>query len=303
MAIKKHTHARQILLACFIILLIAFTGCKQQNPSPRPLSAKEVKKLSAEIERVSSAYIDAWNKHDTDLMGKLMTENIKYYEAGNYTTANGKLDLLSINSMVLFESPDFGGRQVDTYIGRADGFDIWEMWNYAGSTQDNPYHAYDWYILTKGKISSMWLFWGFEVFARLWTPDHGSTFDQKPLEDYASAWSSGDTETVASLYAPEVDRQDTLFKENQQGSSAVKEFATNFYTWYPGVRLELLQSFKLGDSTPVKTGGVYAMHVTDLAGKPCDVRAIILLEISKDQITHEWLFYNADSLIACGWAQ
>ena len=34
-----------------------------------------------------------------------------------------------------------------------------------------------------------------------------------------------------------------------------------------------------------------------------DVHAIILLESSQDKITKEWMFYNADFLISCGWAQ
>jgi len=67
--------------------------------------------------------------------------------------------------------------------------------------------------------------------------------------------------------------------------------------------MELLQSFMLAESKPIKIGGVYAIHVSDKAGQPCDVSAIILLDTSQDKITNEWLFYNADSLIACGWAQ
>jgi hypothetical protein len=47
-------------------------------------------------------------------------------------------------------------------------------------------------------------------------------------------------------------------------------------------------------------------HARDQAGKPCDVRAIILLEapfldsVSTGKLINEWLFYDPDSLIACG---
>ncbi len=303
MAFSNHLQARKSVVACFIVLAVAITGCQQPTPSPRPLLAEEVKMLSAGIEKVSSAYIDAWNKHDTNLMGELMTDDIAYYEAGNSPMFTYKGDMIFLNNYVLAGAPNFGGRQLETFIGREDGFDIWEMWNWSGSTQENPYHGYDRYVLKDGKISAMYLFWGSEVFERLLTPSQGSTFDPQPLQDYATAWSSGDPEAVAGLYVPESVRQDSIFKEKQQGISAIKDFATSFFTWYPGVSLELFQTFKLGDSDPVVSGGVYAIHVADQAGKPCAVRAIILLETSQKKIINETLFYNGESLITCGWAR
>jgi len=58
--------------------------------------------------------------------------------------------------------------------------------------------------------------------------------------DYAKAWSSGNLETVANLYAVGAIRQDTLFKENQQGNPAINKYASDFFGWYPGVHLTLL---------------------------------------------------------------
>lgn len=302
MAIKKHIFARQLLFAWIIVLMIVTSGCKQQASRP-PLSVDEVKTLAAEFQNVSSAFIDAYNKHDTVLISQLLTSDITYYEVGSNPQTYGPMQYLSLANSFLFTSPDFEGRQLNTFIGREDGFDIWEQWNFRLSTKENPYLGYDWYLLKDGKISSMWLFWGYDVYVRDFIPNMGATFDQKPLQDYASAWSSGDPGAVTNLYSADVVRHDTLFREIQQGSSAVKSFSTNFFNWYPGVKTELLQSFMLAESKPIKTGGVYAFHVSDLAGKPCDVNAVILLELSQDQIINEWLFYNADSLIACGWAQ
>jgi uncharacterized protein (TIGR02246 family) len=262
------------------------------------LSANDVRNLSAEFEKVSKAHIDAWNNM-TDAMAQLYTDDVKYYKDGNNPLVTGNHSLLSLNYEAISGLPALEGRQAGIFIGREDGFDIWEMnyWTDKGFSfsKENPAIAYDWLTLRNGKILSWYLFWDFKVNTAL-----GLTFNQKPLQDYASAWSSGDPEAVASLYAPDVVRLDTLFGYNQQGSTAVKDFAANFFSWYPGVRLELLQSFKLFDSNPVMAGGVYAIHVSDQAGKPCDVRVIILLEISQDKITKEWMFYNADSLIACG---
>jgi SnoaL-like domain len=304
MAIIMSTHIKRILIGCFIFFLtLVSTSCKQQTASRPPLSIDEVKTISSEFEKVSSAFIDAYNTHDTDLISQLLTDDIEYYEVGSSPQYTGLSQYVSLAKLFLASSPHFEGRQRSTFIGRVDGFDIWEQWNFRQSTKENPYLGYDWYQLNDGKISSMWLFWGYEVYVRDFIPNMGATFDHKPLQDYASAWSSGDPGTVSSLYSKEVVRQDTLFRENQQGSAAVKDFSVDFFNWYPGVRMELLQSFMLAESEPIKMGGVYAIHVSDQAGKPCNVNAVILLELSQDQIINEWVFYNADTLIACGWAQ
>jgi len=300
MDIKTLIHVRRLLLACSIVLILVSTGCKQQATPRPPLSADEVKTIAAEFERVSSAHVDAWNKHDRNLFIILYRYNITYHEDGIAPMGTGER-VFWLTSYVLEHWPDHALRSVDTFIGREDGFDVMEIWNWQGATKENPFTGYYWYTLRNGQISDLWLFWGPGAFTRIFIPEMNATFTDKPLQDYASAWSSGDLETVADLYATDVVRQDTLYGENQQGSSAVNEFAAEFFAWYPGVRLELLQPFKL-DETGM-TGGVYAIHVIDQAGKPCDVRAVILLELAEDKITKEWMFYNADSLIACGWAQ
>jgi hypothetical protein len=156
-----------------------------------------------------------------------------------------------------------------------------------------------WLTLRDGKISYWWLFYDQEVF-------HAGEldFDQKMLQDYAAAWSSGDAQAVTSLYSTDAVRKDNLFGEKQQDSAAIQEYAQKFFSWYPGIRLSLLQSF--GEYPKLeKRGGVYALNVTDRAGKPCEVQGLILLEpdSSGQKIAQEWVFYQADSLIACGWAR
>jgi hypothetical protein len=324
----KHAYVRSILFACLIVLLIFTTGCTAQTiavtPSPLPtktplppiaipptpttiprppLLADEVKTISAEFERVSKAHIDAWNKHDTGLITQLYTDDIKYYEVGNIPNITGINGMLDILNMVFSGNPDYAASIEDTFIGHEDGFIFYKMWNWAERPQENPLLAFDRYILREGKIAEYWIFWDAKALAESFSGWQGAELDPKPLLDYASAWSSGDPKTVANMYSPYVERQDTLFGYDQQNSNAVKEFAADFFAWYPGVRLELLDSFKLRNSTPTFIGGMYAIHVTDQAGKPCDVHAIILLETIPDQIIKEWMYYNADSLIACGWAK
>jgi ketosteroid isomerase-like protein len=323
MKTNKDTHNMYFVFVFFLFSLVILVACSAQTisitptplptntqvpptaipPTPTtiprpPLSADEVKTLAAAFDKISNAHIDAWNKHDINLLRQLYTDDIVLYYEGNTPNNNGIDSVVANDVGALSENPQLAGRLDDTYIGRAQGFGIFENWNVEGFNEQNPAIKYNWFTLQDGKMSEWWQFRDAVYYGK-----QGLTFDFTPLKYYETAWSSGDAEKVASLYNPQVVRQDTLFGENQQGSTAVKEFATNFFAWYPGVRLELLKSFELFLSDPVMEGGVYAIHVSDKAGKPCDVRAIILLEVPQDKITKEWVFYNADSLIACGWAQ
>lgn len=302
MAIKKYTHARKLLLAFIIVLVLVITGCKPK-PSRPALSADEVKTISAEFERVSKAHVDALNTHDTGLITQLYTDDIKYYEEGNYPNFAGIKGLSSLLNIVFSGNPDYTVSIEDTFIGHEDEFIFYKMWNWAEIPQENPLLTYYRYILREGKIAEWWIFWDAKALAEAFSGWPGATLDPKPLQDYSSAWSSGDPETVANLYAINAVRQDALFGYDQQGSPAIKEFAANFFAWYPSLRLELLKSFEFLYSYPVMVGGVYAIHVSDQAGKPCDVHAIILLKSSQNKIVNEWVFYQADSLVACGWAK
>lgn len=305
MAIIKHTHVRQLLFACIIVLMLVTTGCKQQTTPRPPLSANEVKTIDAEFERIANEYHQFSSNKDYDLMRQVFTEDIVHHDQ-NAELAKGKNDVVSMMSMFFSEFPDFETRTANTYVGHDDGFYVEDAWgmvpvDYVKNifSSDHPLKNYSWLTLRDGKISYWWLFWGEEVFSAGDLP-----FDRKLLQDYADAWSSGDSEAVASLYTSEAIRQDTLFSENQQGNSAIKAFATHFFAWYPSVTLTLLETF--GEFPKViKRGGIYTVSVSNTSGKPCDVSMLVLLEPDKSgqKIAQEWVFYNADSLIACGWAQ
>jgi hypothetical protein len=304
------TVIRSVMQAFAVGILIAITSCQPSSPGHYPyISAAEMKAIAAPFDTLSKAYIQAWNTHDTNNMRPLVTDDVTYYESGNNPMLYFASNLMSINKMVLSENPNFQGRQAGIFINRDSAFDIWEMWNYAEdiipNSIENPISAYDWYTLRDGRIASMWLFWEPELL----TAQFGVLIHEKPLQDYEKAWSSGNPQEVANLYAPNAVRHDALFGLDQTGSSAIQGFASKFFTWYPDVSFTRQRWFQLGESVPVKTGGVYTIRVLDQAGKPCDIQAIILLEAvvnsdsSTGKLINEWLFYQPDSLITCGWAQ
>jgi len=275
------------------------TGCRQQASRPK-LSIDEIRSITAKFESVTNAYLNAWNMHDTEQMREQFTENARYFEEGNAANESNVDTMLDFYKNLFISNPDIQGYHIDTYIARKDGFDVWESWPANGSmfTKENPIRAYDWYTLSDAKISRLWVLWGDKTLKTVHLE-----FNPQPLVDYASAWSSGDPQAVAALYSEDTIREDTLFGEKQQGSTAINEFSSDFFSWYPAVKLELRQAFGLESKDIRMTGGEYSIHVSDPVGSPCEVKAIILLQMANEKITSETVFYNPDSLIACGWAQ
>jgi ketosteroid isomerase-like protein len=264
-----------------------------------------VKAFSTEFERITNEHDQATTKRDFDRLRQIYTEDIVHHDQ-NVEYAKGIENVILLQKELTSYFPNFENRLVSTFVGRDDGFNVedtwgWAPYNYKSNvwSSDYPLKNYSWFTLRDGKISYWWLFYGEEVFSV-----QGKPFDSKMQKDYAAVWSWGDSEAVASLYTPEAIRQDTLYSEKQQGNSAIKAFATHFFAWYPGVHMTLLETFGEFPSV-IKRGGIYTVSVSNSSGQPCNVNMLVLLEPDESQqkIAQEWLFYTADSLIACGWAQ
>jgi ketosteroid isomerase-like protein len=326
----QNTIIRSILFTCLSVLLVFTTGCTAQTiavtPSPLPtdtplpptaipptptiisrppLSAEEVKAFSTEFERITNVHLQSWENRDYDQMRQVYTEDIVHHDL-NAEPFKGISSVISMAQLFLYYFPDYENRLVSTFVGHDDGFYVEDSWGWTPDdnikivfSSDHPLKNYMWKTLRDGKFSYWWLFYGDEVFSAGNKP-----LDRKLLQEYADAWSSGDSEAVASLYNLKVARIDSLFGENQQGSAAVKEFAAHFFAWYPGIHLTLLEAFGEFPSV-IKRGGIYTVSVSDPSGQPCIVNMLVLLEPNEvgQKIAQEWVLYNADSLIACGWAQ
>ena len=89
---------------------------------------------------------------------------------------------------------------------------------------------------------------------------------------------------------------------HQQERDAIQAFTANLFTLYPNLGWELLRPF--GENSPGKVrGGVYDIHLPGEGNKPCEVRTLLLLELSEEGILNERTYYDPESLIACNWAE
>jgi ketosteroid isomerase-like protein len=259
------------------------------------LSASDVKALAVAFDQVAGAQVEAWNSHDVAAIRKLYTDDIIHYDGSPKFV--GIDAVMGMASMMFGSFPKFSGKLGDTYIGRQDGVDTWQMWNMLGFEESLPGMEFD-LIQTRSGLISYWrLFYTRNLMEQV-----GGTVDKQSVESFGTAWSSGDPSAVAALYTQDAVREDTLFGEHFQGNAAIKTFAGNFFSWYPKSTWELLQAF--GETSPgAIQGGVFALHVADAQGNPCAVKTLVLLEKSSKGISSEKDYYNADSLIACNWAR
>ena len=295
MSIYTRSKPRKLLFICLLFLLIASTGCKQQ-PSRPPISSDEMTKLVTEFSSILDEQANAYNNHDLEGIRDTHTQDVTFYDSGEIYYGVG--EITDTATWIFDNFPQFSAKFVDIFVSKQDVIAQWEFWNFYISNQ-NPVPNWTWLKSKEGKISYERTFYTPELYKETgWF----GTIDTALLDEYVDAWSSGDTQAVANLYNPEAVRQDALFGEDLQGSEAVKNYASDFFTGYPGVKLESLSTF--GAPGKITTlGGIYAIHTTDGNGKPCDVKTAIVIETKENKVNNEWVFYNPDSLIDCDWAK
>jgi hypothetical protein len=283
---KRIAYTISILFACSMFLMVLITGCRQNPSSLQPGSGLGFDAWVEIFGQVASELIQARSHHDPELIIPL-ARDISFY------------DQMKTFSLTF---PDYEARLIGAYLSRHEGVVVADSWNWEPMptgerwTKDHPLTEFHWITFDEGKISSWQVMYGqeFHTAARL-------SLDQKILQDYASAWSSGNLEDVAELYTTDAVRHEPLLWGNQSGSQAIKEFSNNLFTEFPGARMELLQSFgEIPEATHI--GGIYVIHLQEF-WRTCDVRAIIVLTPDNDKIASEWVFYQGSTLFDCGWVR
>jgi ketosteroid isomerase-like protein len=255
-----------------------------------------VRARAAALQSAEGAQIAAWNSRDLDAVRAVYSDDIVHHD-GQPLFVGIEAVLAMVREMYR-QFPELGGRLGGVYIGREDGFGVWEWWGVFRFTEDSPGVEYDLLETRDGRISYWTLFYDPDLLNRSGSP----RLNLKLLEDYTAAWSSADPETVVRLYAEDAVREDTVLQERQEGQAAIRTFAASFFGAFPGAVCELLEPF--GESAPgIRLGGVYAFHVTDELDQPCAVRMLVLLEPSEGVIVNERVFYDAESLVSCSWAR
>jgi ketosteroid isomerase-like protein len=293
-------------IVCLLFSIIIVTSCAKasQSPARKPASAAEVETIASVFDKITKANAEAWNEYDLVAMKALYTDDIVFIEKtfGDYIV--GIDNVMSMAQGMSLGYPDMQRRITNHYIGMVDSICVYDYWNWFGATQDNPFLYVFLYKTREDKISNWTLYEGLESAEKAdIAPEDRLDEARSLLSNYQSAWSSGDSITVARLYSNEAVRTDTIFQETQEGQDTIASFAKSFFSWYPGIKWTLHKVFGEWAGESPTIGGTFSIHATDSTNQPCEVLAAVLLKASEGKITNESLYYEPDSIIKCGWAK
>ncbi len=283
---------RRIGLLALLVAAACSTGTSREAPT-----ADEVRRIAADFAAVVAAVDEAWNSKSVEAIRQVYTEDVVHHDDTTLNHIEG-IDGVTAMAATIFSSvaesaqstsPLYIGRDAAVGVAGTEG-----VFGVLGATEEGPLLEIDLLEIREGRVAYWTLFYFGEQFG---TP--GSL----PAE-YAAAWSSGDPEAVGRLYASTAVRVDGLFGEQAEGREAIEDAAAAFFERHPAGVWELELPF--GDrgqfTEPAPRGGTYGIRVAGTDGEPCVVTAAVVVDATEEGIVAESLYYEADSLLACGWA-
>jgi len=97
-----------------------------------------------------------------------------------------------------------------------------------------------------------------------------------------------------------------VLAETGAGRDEIEAFASALPRLVPGAQFVVVRPYSVGEPAvpgrPV-TAAEVTIAVPAADGTPCTVKAVVVLETSAGLISRERVYYDADSLVACGWAR
>ncbi len=296
-----------------MIVLLAFilvtASCAEAHTAPRqPVPLTRLQTAEATFDPLARGLVESWNSRDVQMVKDLFAGEAEARDRTFGDHAVGPDQIAGLISVVSSFGSSWEALQMERYVGLEDGLAVEELSHLKfGSlqfTQDHPMLEVDWLQTGGGLILNWTIFYALDTMQELGVVTSPRLVQARSLlAAYESAWSSGDEQAVAHLYARESIREDLVFMEQQEGQKAIASFARSFFAWYPGVQWHLSLGFGEGLGEEPITGGLYVITVSDPTGQPCEVKAALLLQASENLITHERLYYAPQSLIRCGWAK
>lgn len=278
-----------------VVAVLGMSACGGR-PARQPVSAADLMELATLYESVARAQIDAWNTHNLETIRAIYAEDAVHLDGS--VRLEGLDSIAQMAEQMDSAFPAMEGRLGSVFTGRNDALDIWEIFGILTWTSDNPIIEYDLLEVRDGKVSSWRLYYDPDTrpfFTRSLEQDD---LTNQILDNYTAAWSSGDSSAVGGLYATTAVREDTIFDERIESSEAIEAYAADWFGWYPSGTFELVASITERTTTDPIIGGVFTFR----DGNACEVRLAILLDTSGPNITRERVYYDADTLLTCGWA-
>jgi hypothetical protein len=265
--------------------------------------------LTDRLLAVLDGHMQAWEDQDVEAILAYWGNETVHEDAGFGVELSGA-ELTEMPAGFFVTFPGFGWKVTDVFVANDVVLDISDGWGVSlrgqDFTEDQPMIEVDRTEVTDDGTLGRWTrYYGLATY-ELWNANRTRMEAAYSLiEAYRAAWTSPDPSTLASIYAPDATRTDSLFGQTQTGADEIAGFAAAFAAANPGAELRTGLGFsdnRRAVTNPERIGSVFTIDLVDAAGDPCTVRMAVILAVAEGMIFHEEVFWNADSLIACDWA-
>ncbi len=311
---------KKILCLFFLIVLLLPACAPVKTPPPptptatpaaqpwAPASAADVNQLASAFEKLIRTQEEGYKPGNQATFLSIYADNAVFKDD---TYGDGETGAEAIYQILAYSQiyfPNWKQQITEGFIAGDGGAALENDWDLMPDnyqfTQDDPQKVLSWLKLKDNLIKRWLLMYGLDSMEKGGSVEKSILdYAQGLLSSYQSAWSSGDPNQVAKLYAASSVRNDSIFGRVSEGSNAVSTYATTFFTQFPGAKWTLSQGYGEGGGPDPLVSGLFVINVPGTGGQPCEVRTIVILASSEGQINQEDVFHDPQSLIACGWAQ
>ncbi len=118
------------------------------------------------------------------------------------------------------------------------------------------------------------------------------------LDRLQAAWDARDPAAIGALYADEATRHDG-FTADQQGRQPIADWYARLFDAHPDAEMTITEEYAGG----LGPGARYALTMTTAGGEACTMQVATVWRTNDDgQIEHEYVYYDPDTVLTCGWA-
>ncbi|MFN2148367.1 MAG: nuclear transport factor 2 family protein [Anaerolineales bacterium] len=293
-----------------LIITLCLTACgisDSGNPW-EPASAPAVRESGARCEKIAAAHAEFWTAHGIERFEGVYTQDIIHDDGG--TLLEGAEDVSSMAGTVFMIFPQMQVQTKSLYVADTECLGVFayfplKLGGYE-FTADDPLIEIDLLRTRDERIAYWGLFESHDTQEKKFIDAEGFQQleeDRSLLESYAEAWSTKDAQSVVDLYAGEAIREDLTFGERQSGREQIRIYGRAFFKRFPLINWDLRMPFSNDLSGVHVAGGTFTIQSEDKDAQTCTIEAAVLLWTSGEKIVKESVFYTANSLVACGWAQ
>lgn len=294
------------LLSLLVTLFFLGLSSCSNNKVLKNLDPNEITMLGEKCEALHKSHIDAWDSRDSENLRLIYSEDIVHFDGRPIFV--GIDQVVDMARAMFIQFPNLQMEVGKTYISKDACLGTWTFWGIFGISENDPGLEFDLLETQDGKISFWRLYYGQNYFDSL----NKDMVDDDFLLNFASSWSSGRSNKIGKLYAQDANLEDSLHGISVKGNQPIKEYASGFFAKSPEAKWELVYPFAEDDvewgfkeQYPFPSqGGIFSITIIDAEGNPCEIRAVVILTPNEERaIQTQKIFYEANTLLTCGWAK